>query len=41
MSSYKEKNLPPQMCPYDGFILLQFPDIINFYLTHPYGSHPC
>jgi hypothetical protein len=28
------------MCFYDGFILLQFLDII-FYLTHPYSSHPC
>jgi hypothetical protein len=28
------------MCFCDGFILLQFPDII-FYLTHPNGSHPC
>jgi hypothetical protein len=28
------------MCFCDGFILLQFLDII-FYLTHPYSSHPC
>jgi hypothetical protein len=28
------------MCFCDGFILLQFADII-FYLTHPYSSHPC
>jgi hypothetical protein len=40
MSSYKEKFLPPQMRPCDGFILLQIPDIIIFYLTHPYGLPP-
>jgi hypothetical protein len=28
------------MCFCDGFILLQFPDII-FYLSYPYSSHPC
>jgi hypothetical protein len=35
----KRKDLPPQMCFFVGFILLQFPDII-FYLTHPYSSPP-
>jgi hypothetical protein len=34
------KKLPPQMCPCDGFILLQILDVIIFYLTHPYDLPP-
>jgi hypothetical protein len=37
MSSYKENIYPLRCAPVMVFILLQNPDFIGFYLTHPYG----